>query len=554
MQRARSRVATRQSRLSLRVRAWRWVRIATTAAALTSVVACGAAGPRIDPAPELLAAFADLPDDFLVPAAPHRPESDIVTRFAVVSDLHVLSPHLHDDGPAFRRWLNTNDGKMTARSAELVDATVTTMRQLAGDGAIDFVVVPGDLTANGSVESHRYLASALSELTDAGLSVFVVPGNHDINNPWASSFRGRRATRESSVSLGDYLEIWDHGGYQHAVSRAPEDASYRVDPTARLTLLMVDTARYERNRELGRPETPGVLRPTTREWIVRESAAAHAAGRRIILVHHHALADHSGTGRYATPRYRLQEWESLVAAVAPSESHRSNATVPPAPAALLTPMHSQRPVALSISGHIHVANITRVETARGVAYDISAGAASVFPHPFKLVSLTTDNALHVETRVLTGLETPSARQWSLANYLDDHVVRFDGQLTRDLTGGGNPDTAPPSLSAADRRAMALVVGALSIQHRAGFDAPTVHPEFIARLPSLARGVTLWETLAPARFAYYQRAFGVDPPPGDAAPPADTTPPADAAPPADTARPSDTRPHADTARPAARSLP
>ena len=75
------------------------------------------------------------------------PGSEI--RFAVFSDPHVYDSRLGTTGAAFEQYL-AEDRKMIRESEAILAATVD---QLIEED-VDFVLVPGDLTKDGELDSH----------------------------------------------------------------------------------------------------------------------------------------------------------------------------------------------------------------------------------------------------------------------------------------------------------------------------------------------------------------------------------------------------------------
>ena len=99
------------------------------------------------------------------------------TRLMVVSDLHYLAPSLYRDSGVFLRALRGGDGKITQYGEELLSALY---REIVSQQP-DALAVTGDLTFNGEKESHIALASWFKAVEDAGVPVWIIPGNHDIN-------------------------------------------------------------------------------------------------------------------------------------------------------------------------------------------------------------------------------------------------------------------------------------------------------------------------------------------------------------------------------------
>lgn len=51
------------------------------------------------------------------------------------------------------------------------------------------LIISGDLTLQGK-KSHEELAEKPEQVENAGITVVVIPGNHDINNPSAAVYSG----------------------------------------------------------------------------------------------------------------------------------------------------------------------------------------------------------------------------------------------------------------------------------------------------------------------------------------------------------------------------
>ena len=119
-------------------------------------------------------------------------------KIAIISDLHVMVPELLvNEGTAFEEYL-ARDRKMLRESVEILDTLIVSILELKPD----LVLVTGDLTKDGERVSHEQVAAQLERLTDAGIQVLVVPGNHDINNPDAKVFDGDTATSTDTSPCG----------------------------------------------------------------------------------------------------------------------------------------------------------------------------------------------------------------------------------------------------------------------------------------------------------------------------------------------------------------
>ncbi|MBU0972187.1 MAG: metallophosphoesterase, partial [Proteobacteria bacterium] len=171
-------------------------------------------------------------------------------RFIVISDLHFYDTRLGSTGPAFQKYLN-NDRKLLVLSDEIIG---TAMDKIAGEAA-DFVLVAGDLTKDGEKICHQGVVRHLQKLVQSGKKVFVVPGNHDINNPDSVRFAGDVTEPEPSIDPAAFKSIYGESGYGSAITQDPDSLSYVAEPVQGLWILALDSNRYKENR----PDHPPLI-------------------------------------------------------------------------------------------------------------------------------------------------------------------------------------------------------------------------------------------------------------------------------------------------------
>ena len=121
-----------------------------------------------------------------LPSRGEEKEEKESKRIILMTDIHYLSPSLNDGGEAFTRMVEHGDGKLVNYVEEITDAALDEVVNQEPD----VLILSGDLTLEGEKESHEDLAEKLRQVEDAGISVVVIPGNHDINNTRAAGYRG----------------------------------------------------------------------------------------------------------------------------------------------------------------------------------------------------------------------------------------------------------------------------------------------------------------------------------------------------------------------------
>ena len=325
-------------------------------------------------------------------------------RFMVVSDPHIISPTLWSEGPAFEKLLSNTDGKLIREAAEVLDA----LRRAVRRERPDFLLVAGDLTFNGARVSHEFLAGALARIEAAGVPVYVVPGNHDVSNPWARRYTGAEPRTVGHVGPGQFREIYAEFGYEEAASTDNGSLGYLLEAAPGLDLAMIDSNRYERNFDRGYPESRGAISRSQARWLEEELAAARGRGRAVLPVMHHSLLSHrsGGGGRPfgaswidMWPRFARLFWEEGAPVV--------------------------------FSGHAHEQDIAGLRGEDGEwLYDVATGSLASYPHPYRMVTITAEQRLEVRSATLSAVDfTASADDTSrgdafLARSRRRYIARF----------------------------------------------------------------------------------------------------------------------------------
>jgi predicted MPP superfamily phosphohydrolase len=136
------------------------------------------------------------------------------TKFAVISDTHFYDTSLGTAGSAFEKYL-ASDRKLLRESGNLVSLGIDQINQ----SDAKFVLVTGDLTKDGELVNHQHMAENLAKLTQKGKKVYVVPGNHDVNNPESVRYESDKTSEISNTSAAQFASIYKDCGYGDAVMR-----------------------------------------------------------------------------------------------------------------------------------------------------------------------------------------------------------------------------------------------------------------------------------------------------------------------------------------------
>jgi len=296
-------------------------------------------------------------------------------RVGVFSDPHLLSHSLNPVGEAFENYM-AGDRKLLTLSPQLLERVVDEF--LKSD--VEIVIVPGDLTKDGELVSHLEVASQLERLVDSGRAVYVIPGNHDINNPHAVRYEGSSVSPVETVSPDEFEAIYHACGYGSAISRDPHSLSYVVEPASWLRLIAMDTCIYEDNRTIGYPITGGRLAEETLGWIIRAIEKGRQKGQLVIGFMHHGIVQHFGLQEIYFGDYLLDDWNVVADKFADSGMN------------------------LVFTGHFHTQDVSmKLSTKGNIIYDVQTGSLITYPNPYRLVEINQGGEVFIKSSFIEDL-------------------------------------------------------------------------------------------------------------------------------------------------------
>jgi 3',5'-cyclic AMP phosphodiesterase CpdA len=293
-------------------------------------------------------------------------ESGKEITFFVATDTHYLAEGLTDKGQAFQEFVDSGDGKELNYIQEIMNAFEMDIKKKNPD----VLIISGDLTSNGEKQSHLELAKRLEGIEETGTSVYVIPGNHDILNPYARGFKGSKQYITEYISDKDFSKIYEGFGYKEAISRDKTTLSYLAAPSEDVWLLMLDTAQYENNVVFGLPQMDGRVAPETIDWIKQCSDLAKSKGAKLIAVMHHNLLNHSDTVREG---FTINNSEDIVK------------------------LFQQTDIDLALSGHIHLQDIKKQENEGNSIYDVATACISIYPQKYGILKYSPGNGIDYST-------------------------------------------------------------------------------------------------------------------------------------------------------------
>lgn len=300
-------------------------------------------------------------------------------KIAVVSDIHYMSPSLLPDDVANNQYFQD----YLAKDPKLIELSDPIFRKVINDlisEKPDILLIPGDLTKDGELVNHEIVRRQLQRLKYAGIKVLVIPGNHDINNPEALSYKGETPSPVSSVTPEKFASLYGEFGYWNALYRDKYSLSYISQPFWNLWILAIDACKYDNNTGAS-SDVSGAIKPATMEWIRDKLAQARRKNITVLAMMHHGIMEHYIGQNTLDPGYVI-------------ENHEENA---------ITLMNAG--VRFIFTGHYHANDITEFTSDGKTLFDVETGSLVTPLSPYRIVTLD-DNYININTNRVTSVNFP----------------------------------------------------------------------------------------------------------------------------------------------------
>lgn len=272
-------------------------------------------------------------------------------KMIVASDIHYFLKDYYQECSWFEESLLYEDGKMVTYADEIIDEFINVVKKEKPD----IVVLTGDLSFNGEKGSHQGLADKLMRIKDAGITVAVIPGNHDVDNIFTKGYGKDDYLEVEATTAKEFSEIYAKLGYDQAITKHEKSLSYRLDLNHQYSLLMIDSNSHELTTGT-KLDTGGQITKETYAWIEEQLKDINEANQIPIIAMHHNLVNHNSL---LNNGYTIKDSEHLVE------------------------LFNQYHVPFILTGHIHCQNIKEI---KGM-YDIASSSLLDTPLQYGIVEI-----------------------------------------------------------------------------------------------------------------------------------------------------------------------
>ena len=289
----------------------------------------------------------------LVPVAATAADAELI--ITVANDLHYN--HQAATAPA----KVTEDYAHVASAGQLRyenEIIIDTFLKEAASNESSVVLLPGDIVDRGTADEYTVMAAKLSAFEkSSGKSVYVVPGNHEI--------------QYSKTPSVEFMNTFAEFGYNEAIAKDTNSASYVVDLPGGYRLLAIDSTKAG--------DGANGMTEERAAWIEEQAAKAQNDGKKTIAMMHHNLIEHLilgntlHSGSVISKSFGLQE------------------------------VFTKYNVKYNFVGHTHEHDIASYTGENGnTFYSVVTGSLNAAPSPYRVVTFGDD--VKIETRHINSID------------------------------------------------------------------------------------------------------------------------------------------------------
>lgn len=154
--------------------------------------------------------------------------------FYLVTDTHYFENDLGAEGKAFEKMMATEQYFMRESSA----IVKSTFARISEDKGTDVVIIPGDLTKNGEIESHKSFIKELYKLKESGKKIFVITAGHDYGE-FSYAYKNDERIQVEGTDFNALCDMYRDFGYGDAIALDEPTHSYVAEIAEGVRMLAI---------------------------------------------------------------------------------------------------------------------------------------------------------------------------------------------------------------------------------------------------------------------------------------------------------------------------
>lgn len=383
--------------------------------------------------------------------------------FTIISDCHILSRKLMSDNKEFNMAVRY-DRKFLVEGIGLLKKAL----KLASQNESSYLLIPGDLTKDGELLSHLEVRDILKSWLDKDKDrrIFLIPGNHDINNYQAYDYKNLKPAQ--NISPKDFFDIYDFSYKKNVINfykdspyfknylkninkkyKREEKYSYygqgylsyvaRLDENLEnensISLIFLDSSIYscdwEQNNKDGKNNVVGALDKNLMKWALDEIALAKKRKDMIFVIAHHALIPNFRNQKLVLGPFIIKNWNKAYDDV----DKRIDGKLP-------IEALANEDVKFVFTGHLHENGTAKYKSPKdNEIFNIQTGSTVTYPLPIRQIYAYDDTdefsgfSLSMKTQLIKSfdfinlkgekVEVKNSIKYALENQLSLRDVLFN---------------------------------------------------------------------------------------------------------------------------------
>jgi len=270
--------------------------------------------------------------------------------FYLLTDTHYFEPSLGASGKAYENHMRSEQ-YFIAESSYIIKGV---FEQMAADKSIDTVIIPGDLSKNGEIESHKSFIKELNKLKDSGKKIFVLTAGHDYNEK-SRAFVNDEQIEVEGTPFEELYNLYYDFGFSQALSVDKRTLSYVAEVADGVRMLAINCDSEGRKK--------GTIDDEMYAWMQAQLDDAKNNGCDIFAICHYPVIppvpvfDLVGDAK-------LDDWRRVASFLADNG------------------------VELILTGHMHIQSINDYTSEKGnKIYDICTACVTGSPAKYRKISI-----------------------------------------------------------------------------------------------------------------------------------------------------------------------
>ena len=280
--------------------------------------------------------------------------------FYLVTDTHYFENELGAEGKAFEKTMATEQYFVRESSA----IVKSTFARISEDKETDVVIIPGDLTKNGEIESHKSFIKELYKLRESGKRIYVITAGHDYGN-FSYAYKNDERIQVEGTDFNALCDMYRDFGYGDAIALDEPTHSYVAEITEGVRMLAICCD------SLNQPK--GAMDERHMSWAKEQIDKAKEDNCSIFAICHYPIIP-------SVPVFdlvgdaKIKEWRKVAAFLADNG------------------------VELVLTGHMHIQSINEFYSEKGNRLiDVCTACLAGSPAKYRKITINESSVLKIET-------------------------------------------------------------------------------------------------------------------------------------------------------------